>query len=273
MLQSILDVYAPIAVSIFVLATGYKVLRHAGLVVSRRRPSGPTPNQLDPEPMLSWPEAIKRVLFHPISKFPRRSNPVWTWGMSLYHFGIFTTVLGYTLTGLILIARRAAGDPVPDALTGALGTHNYSIVNLVTLIFANGEPAVSRYLFGSFGGTFVAVTWFDVLCAATGNLLMIGVRIAKLSGAITRDLDPVTKGVRVSGRRSPVSAVVTVVITGIIWTEILARLELVPGIVGVHALLGLTMMMLFPFSYLWHMAYVWVALAYAARRRRRLALA
>ncbi len=273
MLHTILTVYAPIAVLVFLAGTSAKVLRHAWLMVTRRRPHGGPAKVLDPEPLLSWPEAIKRAVFHPILKFPRRSNPVWTWGVSLYHIGVVTTVLGYAITGAILIAHRMAGDPVPDVMTGALDSYNYSLVNLVTLVFANGEPAVARFLFGGFGPVFVVITWLDVLCAATGNLLMIAVRARKLSGAVVRDLDSVTRGVRVTGRRRPINIVVTAVITAIIWTEILGRLQLVPGIVGVHAVFGLTLMLLFPFSYLWHMAYVWVAFAYAAARRRRLALA
>lgn len=272
MSQTILALYARTAIAIFVIASSYKVLRHLGLAATRSRPMGGPTTVLDAEPMLSWTESIKRVLIHPILKFPRHTNPVWTWGISLYHIGIFMTVAGYATTAVILMSHLAAGNPVPDFLTGEL-TDDCTLVNFMTLIFANGEGEVAAFLFGDLGPLFSTLTWVDVACAATGNLLMIAVRLGKLSGAVTNDLDEVTKGLRVSGQRRPINLVVTFVITGIIVTEILARLELVHGIASLHVVLGCTLMLLFPFSYLWHIGYVWIALAYAAGRRRKLALA
>lgn len=270
---AILNVYAPIALTVFLAGTLYKILRHIVMMLTRRRPMGSTQGALDaPEPM-SWGEAFKRVIFYPIAMFPRRSNPVWTLGFALYHVGIITTVIGYTIAGILLAGRVAAGVPVPDVAAGLAESTNYSAANLVSLIFADAEPTVANFLFGGFGPTFAAITWIDVLCALTGNLLMLFVRAKRLSGAVTRDLDAPVQGVRVSGRRPPVNAFVTVVITGIIWSEILARLALVPNIVLLHALFGLTLLLIFPFSYLWHMLYIWVAFVYAAARRRRGALA
>jgi nitrate reductase gamma subunit len=61
--------------------------------------------------------------------------------------------------------------------------------------------------------------------------------------------------------------VVRLLIFTIIWTELFARLHLVDGIVFVHAFLGLTLLTLFPFTYLFHMVYNFLALFYATRRR------
>jgi nitrate reductase gamma subunit len=60
---------------------------------------------------------------------------------------------------------------------------------------------------------------------------------------------------------------VRLVIFTIIWTELLARLEAVEGIVFVHAFLGLVLLTLLPFTYLFHMIYNVLAAWYAVRRR------
>ncbi|NNJ11276.1 hypothetical protein EKD04_013120 [Chloroflexales bacterium ZM16-3] len=49
----------------------------------------------------------------------------------------------------------------------------------------------------------------------------------------------------------------------LIWTELLARLDVVQGIVFFHASLGLALFTLFPFTYIFN----FVALYYSARRR------
>lgn len=273
MIGSILQVYAPIAFAVFSLGLVYNVARHITLSITRRRPHGVTASAIDPPPKLSWVEAFKRALFHPISRFPRKSNPIWTWGFSLYHVGILLTLGAYVTAAVILAPHLLRGDPVPDVALGLESSQNYSIANLMSLIFAVGEPMVAKYLFGDAAQTVIRVTWIEVLFAASGNLLLLLVRLYSLNGAMTHELDAPVRARRVSGRRPKLNSVVTVIITGIVWTEIFARLEIIPQIVLVHSLLGATLLLLFPFSYLFHMMYVWVALFYAASRRRSGALA
>jgi nitrate reductase gamma subunit len=67
--------------------------------------------------------------------------------------------------------------------------------------------------------------------------------------------------------------VVRLMIFTIIWTELLARLHVVEGIVFVHAFLGLMLMTLLPFTYLFHIVYNFLAVFYAVRRRRSRAVA
>ena len=54
----------------------------------------------------------------------------------------------------------------------------------------------------------------------------------------------------------------------LIVSEVLGRLELVPGIVYIHSLLGLTLLLIFPFSYLRHIVFVPIAVSLAVRGRR-----
>lgn len=268
-LLDFLNVYGPVALTVFALGTGYKVARHLYLIATRRRPMGPTPSALDaPEPM-PWGEALKRAVFYPILRFPRRSNKLWTLGFTLYHVGIIMTTAGYLVSMIILAVHLLLGHPIPDVARGLAESHNTSVPNLVAIIFGNAEPLVARFLFGPLAGAFVAITWVDVLSAFTGNLLMLVVRARRLSGAITAPLDPYTESVRRPGRRRFGQVAVTLVITGIIWTEILARLQLVEHIVLVHSVFGLTLLLVLPFSYLWHMFYIWVAMFYMAARWRR----
>jgi len=222
---------------------------------------------------MTWLEALKCAFIHPISRFPRKSNPIWTWGISLYHIGITLTLGAYITTALFLLPRVLGGEPVPDLARGLEASHNYSVANLLTLIFAFAEPPVAEYLFGPLSRLVINVTWIEVLIAASGNLLLVLVRLYSLNGAMTHELDAAVRGRRVSGRRPRINTFVTFVITGIIWTEILARLEMVPHIVLLHTMLGATLLLLLPFTYLSHLVYAVVALYYSAARRRTGALA
>lgn len=273
MMNAILEVYAPLALLICMTGLTYKVGRHVALAWARRGPRGPTASALDPAPPKTWIAAFGQALVHPIARFPMVSNPIWTWGISLYHVGIALTMGAYATTALVLLPRLLQGEPVPDVALELDHSFNYSVANLLTLVFAFGEPHVADYLFGSWADTVIQVTWIEVLFAASGNLLLLLVRLYSLNGAMTHELDPSVRGRRVSGRRPLVNSVVTFVIAGIIWTEILARLEIVPHIVLIHTMLGATLLLLLPFSYLMHIPYSIVALAHAAGRRRSGAVA
>lgn len=273
MINQILEVYAPLALFVCIVGLTYKVARHLALILTRRRPRGPSPLALDPPPKKTWLVAFGQAFVHPIARFPLVSNPIWTWGISLYHVGIALTLGAYATTALVLLPHLLQGAPVPDVAQGLEASDNYSIANLMTLVFAFGEPLVANHLFGSWSDLVIQVTWIEVLFAASGNLLLILVRLYSLNGAMTHELDPSVRGRRVSGRRPPMNTVVTFIIAGIIWTEILARLEIVPHIVLIHTILGATLLLLLPFSYLMHIPYSMVALFHAASRRRSGAIA
>jgi nitrate reductase gamma subunit len=66
---------------------------------------------------------------------------------------------------------------------------------------------------------------------------------------------------------------VRLLIFSIIWTELLARLHVVEGIVFAHAFLGLLLLSMLPFTYLFHIVYNFLAIFYAVRRRMNRAIA
>jgi hypothetical protein len=159
----------------------------------------------------------------------------------------------------ILGYHALAGDPIPNVAEG-------SFANVFAIVFGNAEPVQSQFLFGALARPFVIATWVVVASALVGNTLLLLTHLLGRSGAVRADIDPAAKGLRVRGKRAPSHLAVTALVYAIIWTEILARLEIVPGIVYVHAMLGATLLLVLPYTYLFHMLYGVIGVYYSARR-------
>ncbi|MFN3603204.1 MAG: hypothetical protein ACK4UJ_00685 [Leptonema sp. (in: bacteria)] len=263
-----LDQYALVALAISFLGVAYKVLLHFIRVFTHPPLPKINTNALDPVEPRSWFESIKLFFAFPTSRFALKGNPIFALGAVLYHIGIITVSTGYGISLLILLYHILNGNPIPDVSTGAEQSMNYSLSNIFAIIFGNGEWLQARFLFGNFSNIFVYGTWVIVISAFVGNSLLLIVHIFGLSGAITRDIDPALKNVRMKGRFKFSHFAVTFLVYAIIWTEILARLDIVHGMVYIHSILGATMIMIFPYSYLFHMFYAPVAVYYGARRWR-----
>ena len=267
-MQSFLNIYAPTALMIFAVGLALRPGRWAKAVVMRRG----VVHQLNP----SFPVNYKRlslargaidVLVSPVTHFHRNANRTWSRGYMLYHIAIITEVTGYTLSFLILFVRIAIGQSVPDVALHAEKSANYDPSNLLAIVFGNAEAPATQFLFGGFAPYFVAITWVAVGFAVVGNLYLLYTLLRRRNAAVLGDIDKASKGVRIKGRLTWDRLTVRLLIFMIIWTELLARLDVVPGIVFVHAALGLALFTLFPFTYLFHMVYNFVALYCSARRR------
>lgn len=272
-IEGFLNVYAYIAFTLFFLGTALKLGRFVRVAITNRKPRGRTPTALDaPEPMPTF-EAIKKVLFGPITHFYLKANRTWARGYMFYHVAIITILSGYALSALILAVRILSGSPVPDVALGIPESYNYSPANLLAIVFGNAEHLQAPYLFGRLAGIFIAVTWVAVLFGLYGNTNLLITILRKKSGAVMDDLDPAARGIRTPGHFSWEHLFVTLLVFSIIWTEILARLELVPGIVYYHAALGLTIFAVFPFTYLFHIVYAFIAVYFAVQRRKNRTIA
>lgn len=261
----VLDVYAPIALLVSFLGVAYKVGLHFVRVLTRRRFHGP-PNAVDAPPRLSFFAALRRVVVFPTRRFSLKSNPVFALGAVFYHVGIVTISAGYALSVAILAGHLFAGDPIPDVSTGAAASGNHAISNLFAIVFGNGEALQSQFLFGPLARPFVILTWIVVVSALVGNTLLLLTHLRGRSGAILGDVDPAAKGLRVRGMFKPSHLAVTLMVYAIIWTELLARLDVIHGMVYLHAILGATLILVFPYTYLFHMLYGVVGWYYATRR-------
>ncbi|WP_299756919.1 hypothetical protein [uncultured Chloroflexus sp.] len=263
----LLNAIAPVAVAIFVVGVGLRLGRFATALITKRHPHGVSPTFVSPPRQLGFFEALNAVLFGPFKHFYRRSNPVWGRGYLLYHVAIITEVVGYSISALIVFANILLARPVPDVAAHLEVSYNYSPANLLAIIFGNGEALQAHFLFGSFAPYFIGITWVAVAFAVAGNLHLMIALFRKWSGAVVGDIDHASTGIRTPGRLPWDRVVIRPIIFCIIWTELLARLHIVPGIVYFHALLGLTLFVLLPFTYLFHMAYNFLAIFYAVRRR------
>jgi hypothetical protein len=163
--------------------------------------------------------------------------------------------------------------PVPDVAAHSAASYNYSAANLLAIIFGNGEALQSSFLFGDLAGLFVGVTWVAVLFAVAGNLHLLYTAIRRRNGAVLAGIDPATAKTRIAGWPMWDRLIVRLLIFSIIWTELLARLHVVEGIVFAHAFLGLLLLSMLPFTYLFHIVYNFLAIFYAVRRRMNRAIA
>ena len=267
---SILNTYGTIAIAIMVIGASYRIGRHLFLIVTKRRPKGRTKNAVDNPKGYSFAQGVRNTFFaFPVKRFGMNSNKLYTWGLVLYHVDIISITIGYVISTFIVLRDILSGAMIPDVAAGLAESTNYSVGNILTIVFGNAGALQSAYLFGDFGQTFVNVTWIAIFFAVLGNTSILIARITQNGGgSVVSDIDPAAKGVRVGGIKNKSHIFVTLMITAIIWSEILSR----TGVSGAahmefyHAILGATLLMIAPFTYLFHIFYVPVYLFYGARR-------
>ncbi|MBO9317236.1 MAG: hypothetical protein J7456_15805 [Chloroflexus sp.] len=263
----LLNVVAPIAFAILIVGVGLRFWRFAWALMTKRRFRGVSPTFESPPPRMGVFPALYAVLFGPFNHFYKRSNPVWGRGYLLYHVAIITEVTGYTISAFIVFANILLGRPVPDVSLKLAESFNYSPANLLAIIFGNGKALQANFLFGDFGPYFIGITWVAVIFAVIGNLHLMVALVRKWSGAVVGDIDRASQGIRTPGRYAWDRIAIRSIIFCIIWTELLSRLNIVPDTIYLHALLGMALFTLLPFTYLFHMAYNFLAIFYAVRRR------
>lgn len=266
-METFLNIYAPIALGLFAVGILLRMGRWMKAVLTIRKVRGRNPGFPVNYSTLGLLKGAQDVLAGPVAHFHNKANRTWSRGYALYHVAIITEVTGYSLSALILFVRMFLGQPVPDVGRHIEQSFNYTPANLLAIIFGNGEDLASHFLFGSFAPIFVGLTWVAVGFAVVGNLHLLYTLLTRRNAAVVADIDAASRGVRIKGRLTWDRLAVRLLIFTIIWTELLARLEVLPGIVFVHAGLGLALFTLFPFTYLFHMVYNFVALFYSARRR------
>lgn len=267
-METFLNIFAPFALAIFITGITLNLGRWFKALLFKRRFRGVT-QQFEGGPGYINPiAAAKSVLFDPVIHFYNKANPTWNRGYMFYHIAIVTEVIGYSVAALIVFFHMLMGNAIPSVVDHAEHSLNYSPSNIIAIIFGNGEHLQAHFLFGSFAGVFITVTWVAVGFAVLGNLHLVYTLLRGRSAAtVLGDIDPAAAGIRSRGHLKWDRVVVRLLIFSIIWTELLARLEIVPGIVFFHGALGLTLFTIFPFTYLFHMVYNLVALFYSSRRR------
>jgi nitrate reductase gamma subunit len=265
-----LDTYGTAAIGIMVVGTSYRMIRHLYLIISKRRPKGRTLNTPDNPEFYSFGQSVRNTFFNfPAKRFGMNSNKLYTYGLILYHVDIISITIGYIASGVIVLRDVIAGNQIPDISAGLAQSANYTVGNILTIIFGNAGILQSTYLFGNYGQIFINVTWVAIFFAVLGNTAVLLARITQNGGgSIVSDVDPAAKGVRVGGIRNKNHIFVTLMLTAIIWSEILSRTGVsgAPSLEYFHAILGATLLMIAPFTYLFHMFYVPVYLFYGARR-------
>jgi nitrate reductase gamma subunit len=266
-MAALLNAIAPVALVIFVVGVGVRLHRWVWAATRPRLVAGVTRRFEGGPDQQGVVESLRAVIIDPIRMFYTKSNCTWGRGYVLYHIAITTKVIGYSLAGLILLFHIVVGNAVPDVATHAAASANFTPANLLAIVFGNAEHLQAEFLFGSLAPFWVVWTGIAVLCAVAGNLHMLYTAIRGRTGAITGDIDPAARRLRTKGQFKWDRLAIRLIILTIIWTELLARLGLVPGVVFLHAFLGLTLLTLLPFTYLFHMVYNFLALFYATRRR------
>jgi nitrate reductase gamma subunit len=252
---------------IFLVGIGLRLGRWFMAVTTPRRVRGVTRRFEGGADDISILQALKQVIIDPVRRFYSRSNRTWSRGYMLYHMAITTKVVGYSLAGLIVLFHVVLGLAVPDVAAHQAASYNYAPANLLAIVFGNGEALQSNFLFGPLSTAFVSITWVALLFAVAGNVHLLYTAIRNRGGAIRGDIDQAAANIRHGGWKMWDRMAVRSVIFCIIWTELFARLHIFDGIVFVHAFLGLVLLTILPFTYLFHMIYNFLAIGYAVRRR------
>ena len=210
--------------------------------------------------------ATLRALFvRPMRKFHLRAHPVWTFGCWCYHAAILTVMSAYALGLLCLLVRAFEGRAYPELVANPTAG---KLLQALLLIFGSGEPAAAQFLFGGWSRLFVWLGWWELGLAMAGNLALVTAWASHGMGAVVRDLDATCRGVLIPGRRSASHLGIRLLVFLIIQTEWLGRMGLLAWSTKLHTFLGLTLLLIAPFSYLAHTYWAPIALLSAWRRHR-----
>jgi hypothetical protein len=268
-LYQVLNVYTLIAVVVFVGGLSLHLGRWFLSATLKRRYRGVTKKFEGGPDRVGFFAGVKEVLLSPITHFYRRANPSWNRGYMLYHIAIVIKAVGYALATVVVLPHMLLGHTIPDVAMHASESYNYSPGNVAAIIFGSGEELQAHFLFGDVLGTgFMWLTAFALVLAVVGNLHMVYTMLRNRgASAILNDIDTAARGIRKTGTPKWDRVAVRLIIFAIIWVDVVSRLHLVENIVFVHAALGVTLLLIFPFTYLFHMVYNVLALVYSARRR------
>lgn len=265
---TMLNIYVLLAVALFAFGLIFKLGRWFKMATLYRKTRGVTQDFEGGPDHMTFLGGVKSVLFDPAKHFYHKANPTWNRGYMLYHIAIITKSAGYGLAAVILFFHIVLGNPIPDVAQHTAASFNYAPANLAALVFGSGEALQAHFLFGPLGSAFMFITGVALVFAVIGNLHMVYTTLRNRgASAILRDIDTAARNVRTNGFPKWDRMVVRLVIFTIIYTDIVARLHLVDGAVFFHAFLGSTLLLLFPFTYLFHMVYNVLALFYSARKR------
>lgn len=267
--MELLNIYTIIALAVFLIGLALNLGRWAIAATLKRRPRGVTREFNGGPGHMGFFAGMKAVLFDPITHFYRKANPAWNRGYMLYHIAIVTKSVGYAIAALLMAYHITLGNPVPDMAAHAEESYNYAPGNVAAMIFGSGEEMPAHFLFGDMLGTFyVYLTGAALAFAVVGNLHMVYTVLRNRgASAVLHDIDRAARGLRTSGQPNWDRVAVRLIIFAIIWVDILSRLHVAEGLVFVHAALGMTLLLIFPFTYLFHMVYNVIALLYSTRRR------
>lgn len=180
------------------------------------------------------------VFFHrPYKEFHRKTRSLWSIGYMLYHFGVVFVLLGYIISAFLLASKLLNPDLIPVVCLDCSPVSSLEPVNMLSVIFGNAEPQSAQFLFGNYARLFITLSWFEVIIAALGNLLLIG-----------NVLFPLWK--RQVKQKFYQRIVIRSLIGLIIWSEIAGRLFHMPEILQIHIILGLILLLVLPVFYVNH---------------------
>ncbi len=267
MIRTVLNHYAVFAGVILFLALA---LKYAQLIQLRISVNPPMSRKEFSGVAIRLPffTSLRHAVYTPMQRFHMKTNCVWTVGYAVYHMALVLLLLGYAVSALIVLAKIGLRMPVPDVAMGGVSAQSLSVANVLAIVFGNAEHFQSHFLFGPYASWFLNITWVEVGCAALGNACLLVTLLSKRSGAVRGDMDEPSRGVRIAGGFSWQHLVVRLLIFLIIWLEIFGRMGVSPSVVYYHAFAGVTLLLLLPFVYLRHIAFVPVALYQALVKRR-----
>lgn len=218
-------------------------------------------------------ESLLKVLWVPLRAFHQRSSRLWTTGYAAYHIAIVLVCIGYAVSSVLILVRWSMGQAIPDFFSGLPSARSTSTANLLALVFGNAEPLASRFLFGAAAPVFRALCLVELPCALVGNACLLWSAFTRRGGALRHDIDDAARGVRLPGRFSVQRMAIRLTILALILMEVAGRTGRVPTIAYYHALLGMGLVAVLPYTYLAHVPWSVLAVLLATRRRRRNAIA
>lgn len=250
-ITELIPVYAIIAVSVFVIGMVYKFARYGLKRLTMKREMSKrtkTPYHVKEN---SFIKSFWEVNVGSFMRFWARANPITFAGHVLYHTGFFIAVGAYALV-MILSLGKITTMPVSETIPLIFDWFKHT-----EMIFG------TTWFLGALGEVMIPVFVFALVCGTIGMSIPFVMSMFKKRGMIT-PIDDVTRAAGIYTDGTPRSSVlgyqrkiiglIVLIMGGAMLSTFFTTAPAGYAYI-IHVIFGLTILALFPFTFLFHEIY------------------
>lgn len=247
-ITNLLVVYAILAVLLFVVGTMYNILKTTWHRAKMKREMYHRNVSFYPVKKMPFLQALWRMNVTPFTRFWMRANPITFAGHVLYHFGLFTAIGIYVIVAVLVL------DEITTMQAAEVLPLLFDWFHYTDQVFGTSG------LLGAIGEIMILIFVFALICGTVGMAIPFIMSALGKRGMII-PIDDVTRNAKIYTQGLPRSSmlgyqrkfvglivlVVDIAMLSTFFTPIFAEYAYV-----IHVTFALTIIAIFPFSFLFH---------------------